>query len=203
MATYGTIPTELHPPSNLRIISNAKEKIELSLGTRRPWREMIQLQSFNLPFTLSESVQKIKTNVAFFRYNYVIIILFILFLSLLWHPVSLIVFIIMMAAWLFLYFLRDDPLVVLGIVISDKVVMVILLMATIIMLSLTNVTDNIIVALFLGVVVILVHGAFRNIDDLMFVEDEEGFGSAGILSGRDNAATVPLKNAASPSFSAS
>ncbi|KAF2304729.1 hypothetical protein GH714_037733 [Hevea brasiliensis] len=176
MATYGTIPTELHPPSNLRIISNAKDKIELSLGTRRPWREMIQLQSFNLPFTLSD---------------------------LLWHPASLIVFIIMMAAWLFLYFLRDDPLVVLGIVISDKVVMVILLMATIIMLSLTNVTDNIIVALFLGVVVILVHGAFRNIDDLMFVEDEEGFGSAGILSGRDNAATVPLKNAASPSFSAS
>lgn len=164
---------------------------------------MMQLQSFNLPITFSESVQKIKTNAAFFRYNYAIIILFILFLSLLWHPISLIVFIIMMAAWMFLYFLRDDPLVVVGSVISDKVVMVILLMATIIILSLTNVTENIIYAMLLGAVVILVHGAFRNIDDLMFVEDEEGFGSAGILGSRDNIATVPLKNAASPSFSTS
>ncbi|KAJ9183829.1 hypothetical protein P3X46_007636 [Hevea brasiliensis] len=48
-----------------------------------------------------------------------------------------------MAAWLLLYFLRDDLLVVLGIVAHDEIVMIILLMAK-------NVTDKIIVAFFLG-----------------------------------------------------
>ncbi|KDP33822.1 hypothetical protein JCGZ_07393 [Jatropha curcas] len=110
----------------------------------------------------------------------------------------------MMALWLFLYFLRDDPLVVFDIVIYDKAVMVFLLMVTITMLFLTDVTDNIIVALFIGVVVILVHGTFRKTEDLMFMEDEEGFGSPGVLraaGGANMAATVPLKNAASSSFS--
>ncbi|EEF48093.1 PRA1 family protein F3 [Ricinus communis] len=205
MTTYGTIPAESLPSSKLRILLNAREKIESNLGTRRPWREMMQLQSFNLPTTFHETVQSIKMNAAYFRYNYVIIILVILFLSLLWHPISLIVFIIMMAAWLFLYFLREgDPLVVFDIVMHDNAVMTLLLTVTVMVLLFTNVSDNIIIALFVGVVVVVVHGAIRSTDDLKYIEDEEeGFGSVGVLRSGDNAGIVPLKNPASSSFSAS
>ncbi|XP_050216590.2 PRA1 family protein F3 isoform X1 [Mercurialis annua] len=201
MTTYGTIPAESLPSPNLRVILNAREKIESNLGTIKPWREMLRLQSFELPPTFNEIFQRITTNAAYFRYNYVIVILLILFLSLLWYPISLIVFIIMMAAWLFLYFLRDDPLVIYDMVMSDNAVMTFLLMVTIMLLLLTNVSDNIIISLFIGVMVVVVHGAFRNTDDLVLIEDE-GFGSVGVLRSRNNTGVVHLKNAASSSFSA-
>lgn len=104
-----------------------------------------------------------------------------------------------MFAWLFLYFLRDDPLVVSGSVVDDRMVMMSLSLVTVVALFLTNAKVNIIVALAVGLVVVVVHGALREIDDDdQFFADEEGRGSAG---GDD--AKMPLKNAASSSFTLS
>ncbi|KAE7998564.1 hypothetical protein FH972_003098 [Carpinus fangiana] len=201
MTTYGTIPSEPPTSSNLQYVSLAKERIKGGLATRRPWQEMIQPHALNLPTTFSQCFQRIKTNIALFRMNYAIVVLFILFLSLLWHPISLIVFIIMMFAWLFLYFLRDDPLMVSGSMIDDRTVMAVLSVVTVIALFLTNAKSNIIVALAIGVVVLVVHGALRKTDDDdddQFFVDEEGLRSAG-----GENAKMPLKNAASSSYSLS
>ncbi|XP_062149577.1 PRA1 family protein F3 [Alnus glutinosa] len=204
MTTYGTIPSETQTSSNdsnLKYVSLAKERIKGGLSTRRPWKEMIQPlpHAHNLPTTFKQCFQRIITNLTFFRMNYAIVVLFILFLSLLWHPVSLIVFIVMMFAWLFLYFLRDDPLVVSGSVIDDRTVMMALSLVTVVALFLTNAKVNIIVALAVGLVVVVVHGALRETDDDdPFFANEEGRESAG---GDD--AKMPLKNAASSSFTLS
>ncbi|KAJ4831492.1 hypothetical protein Tsubulata_004723 [Turnera subulata] len=165
---------------------------------------MVQLHSLNLPSSLSLALRRIRTNTAFFRTNYAIILLFLLFLSLLWHPISLIVFIAMMAAWMFLFFQREeDPLVVLGYAVPDKVVILVLLVATITTLYFTDVTVNILVGVSLGLVIDLVHGALRETDDLMLIDYEEGFGSPALLRRGEYGPTVPLRNAASSSFSAS
>ncbi|XP_022715134.1 PRA1 family protein F2-like [Durio zibethinus] len=179
MTSYGTIPTSSSPgPStNLEYLSRAKERIKEGLGARRPWKLMFNIGSINIPGSLSEAISRVTTNVAYFRMNYAMIILVILFLSLLWHPISLIVFIVMMAAWLFLYFLRDEPLVVFNRTIDDRVVLVVLGVLTIVFLLLTDATLNILVSLLIGVAVVLVHASFRKTDDLY---DEE---SAGLMSG--------------------
>ncbi|KAJ9559663.1 hypothetical protein OSB04_004823 [Centaurea solstitialis] len=70
---------------------------------------MLDLHSIGLPHGFSDAISRIKTNFGYFRMNYALIVLGILFLSLLWHPISLIVFVVSMAAWLFFYFLRDEP----------------------------------------------------------------------------------------------
>ncbi|XWS16237.1 hypothetical protein CRYUN_Cryun34aG0067900 [Craigia yunnanensis] len=179
MTTYGTIPTSSvpGPSANLEYLSRAKERIKEGLGARRPWKHMFNIRSINIPGNLSEAISRVRTNVAYFRMNYAIIMLLILFLSLLWHPISLIVFIVMMAAWFFLYFLRDEPLVVFNRTIDDRVVLIVLGVLTIVFLLLTRATLNILVSLLIGAVVVLVHASFRRTDDLY---DEE---SAGLMSG--------------------
>ncbi|KAG6782087.1 hypothetical protein NC652_008170 [Populus alba x Populus x berolinensis] len=180
MANYGTIPTSSSPGTSTKLeyISRAKERIKAGLGTRQPWKVMFNFRSFNFPGNLSEALKRVRTNIAYFTMNYAMVVLIILFLSLLWHPVSLIVFIVMGVAWVFLYFLRDEPLVVLGHTIDDRVVMIVLGVLTIFFLLLTHVTLNVLVSLLVGVVLVLIHGVTRKTDDLFLDEAATGLMSA-------------------------
>lgn len=196
MTTYGTIPTEPLPSPNVAIVSQAKEQIELCLGIQRPWLEMIQLQNLRPPSSLNQSIERIRTNVAFFRMNYTIIILTILFISLLWHPISLLLMIVLMAAWLSLYYLHDKPLMVLDHDIDHRFPMAALFLVTALVLFLTNVKYNIIRALSFGLAFVLVHGALREPEDVFVVDVEEGSGEGSVQK-------LPLKNAASSSYSLS
>jgi hypothetical protein len=76
-------------------------------------------------------------------------------------------------------------------------------LCAVVAIFLTNAKSNIIVALAIGVVVLVVHGALRETDDdNQFFVDEEGLRSAG----GENAKMppkMPLKNAASSSYSLS
>lgn len=199
MATYGTIPTEPVPLSNLHYTSRARERIASGLGMRRPWMVMIQLHDLSFPTSIMQLTNRVKNNAEFFRTNYILIILFILFLSLLWQPISLVAFIISFVAWLYLYFLHDEPWVVRGNVVDDRLVMVVLMLITVALLFVTHATKNIIISLFIGVMVVLVHGALKGSEDL-FSLDEEGLseyeGGRGVIR-------MPLKHAASASFSLS
>ncbi|MFS7980922.1 putative prenylated rab acceptor P [Helianthus anomalus] len=181
MTTYGTIPTSSGgtTTTNIEYLSRAKHRIKTGLGTRRPWKEMLNLASINFPHNITDSYSRIKTNTAYFRMNYAIIVLIILFLSLLWHPISLIVFVVLMAAWLFLYFLRDEPLMIFHRVVDDRVVMTVLFVVTVVLLLLTGATVNILVAMLIGLVVVVVHAVLRRTDDLFL--DEDGVEAGGYL----------------------
>ncbi|KAK8629188.1 hypothetical protein V6N13_078040 [Hibiscus sabdariffa] len=178
MTTYGTIPTSSPAgPSagNIEYLSRAKERVIEGLGDRRPWKLMFNIRCFNFPGNLSEAISRGRSNLAYFRMNYAIIVLGVLFLSLLWHPISLIVFVAVMAAWLVLYFLRDEPLVVFRRTIDDRVVLMVLGVLTVVFLLLTDATPNILWSLLVGAAVVLVHALFRRTGDLA---DEE---SAGLM----------------------
>jgi len=74
---------------------------------------------------------------------------------------------------LFLYFLRDEPIVIFGRLISDRVILVLMLILTVGLLLLAGAILNILIAVAVGVVVVLLHAAFRNTSDL-FLDEEEG-----------------------------
>ncbi|KAK7294331.1 hypothetical protein RJT34_17220 [Clitoria ternatea] len=174
---YGTIPTSA-PPS-LEYISRAKQRIKAGLGTRRPWKAMLNLRSLKVPGGgVAEAVSRVRVNVSYFRMNYAMVVLLILFLSLLWHPISMIVFLLLMAAWLFLYFLRDEPLVVLGRLVDDRLVLMVMAVMTVAVLLLTDATVNIVVAVAVGAAVVLAHAALRRTEDLFLGEEEEPISNA-------------------------
>jgi PRA1 family protein 1 len=170
MTTYGTIPTSQPSTASspLDYISRAKAAGHSALEMRRPWRELSDIHSFSLPpRSFRPLFSRIKSNLSYFSMNYAIAVLLIVFVSLLWHPISLIVFLVCMIAWVFFYFLRDEPLVLFGRTIGETVVLTILSIVTLVLLLLTHATVNILVSLAVGIVVVLLHASVR--------KDEEGY----------------------------
>ncbi|KAK9691753.1 hypothetical protein RND81_09G217200 [Saponaria officinalis] len=173
---YGTIPTST--PTTASPHSNAPFYTR-AIAHRRSWREFLSPSSFSLPTSYATATARIRRNLNYFRFNYSLTTLLILFLSLLYHPISMIVFLSIFVLWIFLYFSRDTPIFVFNRSIDDRVVLVLLFVVTVVALVLTKVGVNVLIALSVALVVVGLHAAFRGVDDLFLddVDDDDVDGS--------------------------
>ncbi|KHN32328.1 PRA1 family protein D [Glycine soja] len=138
-----------------------------AFATRRPWEEFFALHSFTRPYTLGETTLRVKRNLGHFRVNYAMVVLLFVFLSLLWFPISLVVFLAVFAAWFFLYFFLRWPIVVLRRELDDGLV-------------LSGVWVNVVGSGIVGVGVVVLHAAFRSTEDLYV--DELEVSDGGLVS---------------------
>ncbi|XP_010465233.1 PREDICTED: PRA1 family protein F3-like [Camelina sativa] len=184
MTNYGAIPTSSDgsPVVDLESISRTKHRIVAGLATRRPWKVMFDFHSMGIPHGFSDALSRTKKNLAYFRVNYVIVVLIVIFFSLIWHPISLIVFTVLVFVWIFLYFLRDEPLKVFRYQINDLTVLIVLGVVTIVLLLLTNATLNIIGAVVTGAVLVLIHAVVRKTEDLFLDEEAATTETSGLTS---------------------
>jgi PRA1 family protein 1 len=181
MSKYGTISTTSSssaprppPPSSspLDFISRAKARGASALATRRPWREFADPRALSVPRGCAAAYRRARANLAHFSANYALTVLLVVFLSLLWEPVSLLVFLACMVAWLVLYFLRDDPLALCGRAVGEGAVLAFLSTLTLLLLLLTGATVNILTSLLVGLVVVLLHALLHQAADS--IDEEAG-----------------------------
>ncbi|XP_011014543.1 PREDICTED: PRA1 family protein B3-like [Populus euphratica] len=157
--------------------------LRTTLSHRRPWLELVDRTAFSRPLSLSDATTRVRKNFSYFKVNYLTILAIVLAFSLLSHPFSLLTLLSLVAAWLGLYAFRpsDQPLVVLGRTMSNREVLGILVLVTVIVVFLTSVGSLIITAVLVGVGIVCVHGAFRDPEDL-FMDDQDIAGSTGLFS---------------------
>ncbi|XP_047957309.1 PRA1 family protein B3-like [Salvia hispanica] len=203
MAAAPTLPisnssSESQPPiatpAFRAFLSRLSTSVRSGLAQRRPWLELVDRSAFNRPDTIAEAASRIRKNFNYFRVNYISLISLSLAFSLLSHPFSLLVLLSLLAAWLFLYLFRpsDQPLVVGGRTFSDREVLGILVVSTIVVVFLTSVGSVLISALLVGLAVVCTHGAFRMPEDLFLDEQEPiSTGFMSFLGGAASSAAVP------------
>ncbi|CAK9144213.1 unnamed protein product [Ilex paraguariensis] len=142
-SVYGAIPTTSASPtptSNIRrppplpppsdFFSRAKAKI----ATARPWKELLDPTSFSLPYSYSEAMSRIRRNLGYFQVNYAMPHIPPFF-----HDCLLDSF----HSLVLLYFFREEPLVLFGRIVDDKVVLGVLGLVTVIALVFTHVGLNV------------------------------------------------------------
>ncbi|KAK4799899.1 hypothetical protein SAY86_025264 [Trapa natans] len=171
-------------------LSRLSTSIRHGLSQRRPWYELVDRTSMARPDNLTEAVSRIRRNFSYFKVNYAAFLAVVLALSLVTHPFSLLVLLSLLGAWLFLYLFRpsDQPLVVFGRTFSDREILGLLVVMTIVVVFLTTVGSLLISAVMIGLALVCAHGAFRVPEDL-FMDDQEP-ANTGFLSFLGNAASA-------------
>ncbi|CDP13961.1 unnamed protein product [Coffea canephora] len=169
-------------PAFRSFINRLSSSLRQGFSQRRPWSELLDRTAFSRPDNLSDAASRIRKNFNYFRVNYISLLAFVLALSLLSHPFSLLVLLALLASWCFLYLFRpsDQPLVVFGRTFSDRETLLILVVSTIVVAVLTSVGSLLISASLVGLAIVCAHGAFRIPEDL-FLDDQEPV-NAGFLS---------------------
>ncbi|KAK4279365.1 hypothetical protein QN277_011158 [Acacia crassicarpa] len=187
---YGTI-SEDDPEdasslsSNTQFLSWTKERLQTIPGTAKPWEDIICPSRLALPLSFFNFIHRIKTNARVYRTNYVVVILLVVLLTLLRHPICVIIYGALVAAWSVLYLVRESPLRACGYEIDQRLVATLLLVVTGGLIFVSDVWDNILVGLCVGLFIVLVHAVMREAEE----EDEDEAG-------------IRLRHAASSSFTA-
>ncbi|OIW17914.1 hypothetical protein TanjilG_00244 [Lupinus angustifolius] len=170
--------------SSTEFLSDFKDATQSVISTRRPWPQFLSLSSLSLPSSFSDATTRITQNFTFFLFNYTLIFLLVLLLTLLPHPLSILTFVALFAAWYFLYLARegDEPLNLFNLVaLNDMAVVVGLGFVTVVAMFVTNAWVNVVVSVIVWGLVVCFHGALRGTEDLVVDDHDSPYGP--MLSG--------------------
>lgn len=192
-ATGGSVDNQppVATPAVRAFLVGITETIRQRLADRRPWSELVDRSAFSKPESVSDATARIRKNYTYFRVNYLCLIALVMVFSLVTHPFSLILLLLLLTAWIFLYLFRpaDPPLVIFGRTYSERETLGILVLSTIVVIFLTSVGYVLTSALMVGLAIVSAHGAFRVPEDLFLDEPESA--ATGFISFLKGATTTP------------
>lgn len=166
----------------LAIVGRLKDHSANIFKQRKPWSEVVDRNAFSKPNTIAEAAGRLRKNANYFKVNYLIIMLATTAATFLVHPSSLLVLGLLVAGWMYVFFMRTTPIVIGGRTLSDREKLLSMsAISFITVFFLTSVGAVLFSALSLSLAVIAAHGALREPDNL-FVDEGEMLGGQGLLS---------------------
>lgn len=141
-------------------LDTLKERMGTVWSRSRPWNEFANTAQMNKPH-FSELFDRVKENVEYYAFNYLVILLCLSALTILTSPLAFLGGLFIVLAYVYLYFLNPEPIVVAGISLDNNVKAVFILIFSLIMLWLTGAgatfTTLVVVVAFIS----LTHAAIR------------------------------------------
>ncbi|KAJ9187135.1 hypothetical protein P3X46_002627 [Hevea brasiliensis] len=186
---YTTIPI-----SPADVISRSLHNLTAFVSRLRPWPELIASGTFNRPDSFASGLSRLRINLRYFRINYAIVVSVSGALSLTGSPYALILFALVFALWLLIYFFREDPLVFWGYQVSDRLVLVGLVLVSILAIWLSGGFWSLVLGIVIGILICGVHAVLKNADGLFL--DEREAASRSLISSASGAGygAVPVSD---------
>lgn len=171
--------------------SRFKDTLFSIFKERKPWGELFDRTSFGRPANFAEATGRLRKNAAYFRVNYLMFVGLVTAVCFCLHPASLIVVAFLSMAWVYLFVVRQAPIVIGGRTFSEREKFVgISVVSLIITFFLTSVGTILFLALGISVAGIALHGSCRVPDDLFTDEAESQQGLLGFLTAPTSAANA-------------
>ncbi|XP_052206590.1 PRA1 family protein G2 [Diospyros lotus] len=170
-AAYTTIPISVGD-----VISRSFQNLSNAVSRYRPWQqEFVAAGAFDRPDSLSAAGIRLRRNARYFVINYGIIIAACAAATLLGAPVALMVYAAVFVLWLVLHFFREDPVVVWGHHVDDRLVIGGLALVTVLAVWFTGEVTYLLNGVAVGLLISAIHGALRNPDGLFLDEEDAVF----------------------------
>lgn len=177
MSAPGTPPAQQQVTAQqnavMALFTRLKDVGSSMFSERKPWAELADRTSFGKPGSITEATSRLKKNALYFRINYLIIMMGVTALCMVLNPSSLVVLAMLGLLWLYLFVVRQAPLVLGGRTFSNQEKFVAMgVISVVVIFFLTSVGTLLFTAIGISVALISLHGAFRVPDDLFLDESE-------------------------------
>lgn len=168
-------------PSAFRLVGNRLKDYAVStFEQRKPWGEMLDRSSLSKPSSMQEAYSRLRRNAGYFRVNYLIIAVLTVAGSFITHPSSLLVLAGLLALWVYMFAIKQGPLVLGDKEFSEREKLALMMgLSFMVVFFFSNVGTVVMSAVLMSCAMIGLHGAMRVPDDL-FLDDTDA--NAGLLS---------------------
>lgn len=150
---------------------------------RKPWTEVVDRSAFAKPANAQEAITRLRKNAAYFKVNYLIVIMLTLAITFISDPSSLLSVAVLLVGWFYVFVVRTSPITIGGRTFSEREkLMGMAAVSFIVVFFLTNVASLVFYALSVSLLIIGLHGATRVPDDLFLDEAETNTGLLSLFS---------------------
>ncbi|CAG9467413.1 unnamed protein product [Pedinophyceae sp. YPF-701] len=162
------------------MLSGAKDRVLAMWRGSRPLTELLNRHAFSKPASIFDAGSRIRKNVSYFKVNYAVIIAFVVLFCFMRQPNTLLTLITLTAIWTYLFVLRTPgPLRIGQREYSQREQTIILSIVTILVVFFfSSVASVLFSALSISCILIAVHGAYREPEEIFDAQPPGGAGSA-------------------------
>lgn len=141
-------------------LETIKERMGTVWSRSRPWSEFANTAQMNKPH-FSELFDRVKENIEYYSFNYLVILLCLSALTILTSPLAFLGGLFIVLAYVHLYFLNPEPITIAGISVDNNVKAVLIMIFSLVVLWLTGAGATFTTLVLVVAFISLTHAAIR------------------------------------------